>query len=245
MRFPEASNLLSSFIWEERWRFDDDDNNVFGFAFGKIGHYIWCVKAIAVRYHANVASLRKHERDLQAAWDRRRSGVESVDLTPQTEQLYEQSRHIELDIESFYLFAKILLGKVANALEFYFGQARGVSLKSHDSLRKSLADYAAQKELQGYEAVLDAAEGLQRRVVDFRDKKVEHDTNPRSVRGFSSFPDGAISMTCTEAFPKGPMRQVDSVPVERLEEDLCDYLQTTIEFVRRNRDRTRLRPKKS
>ncbi len=41
---------------------------------------------------------------------------------------------LHLEIESFDLFAKIFLDKIANFLEFYFESARGLSLDSHDQL---------------------------------------------------------------------------------------------------------------
>lgn len=54
---------------------------------------------------------------------------------------------LHLEIESFYLFAKILLDTVARAIEKYFGQARKCSLDSHHDLVNHFKKYAEQKKL--------------------------------------------------------------------------------------------------
>ena len=52
---------------------------------------------------------------------------------------------LHLEIESYYLFSKIMLDKIVHALEFYFGQGRKKSLDSHDGLVKNSASYVARK----------------------------------------------------------------------------------------------------
>jgi hypothetical protein len=60
--------------------------------------------------------------------------------------LYEEDAQlavlVHLEIESSYLFAKILLDKIAHAFEFYFGPSCKKSLDSHDSLVKNFTAYA-------------------------------------------------------------------------------------------------------
>lgn len=54
---------------------------------------------------------------------------------------------VHLQIESYYLFAKIILDDVARAIEYHFGAAGGLPLDSLDDLARSLAQYSAQKDI--------------------------------------------------------------------------------------------------
>jgi hypothetical protein len=45
---------------------------------------------------------------------------------------------LHLEIESYYVFAKIILDDVARAIEYYFGPHRGLALDSHDGLAKRM-----------------------------------------------------------------------------------------------------------
>src|SRR5438445_10352953 len=72
-------------------------------------------------------------------------------LTKEQERLHEQGWQLqvalEFEIDPFYIFAKMLLDKVAHALEFYFGKAPQCSLASHDKLTKCFNRYVPIKKL--------------------------------------------------------------------------------------------------
>ena len=56
---------------------------------------------------------------------------------------------MHLDIESFYLFAKILLDRWSQFLPYWFGGPRGVKLHSHDNLVKNIDAFTEPKACPG------------------------------------------------------------------------------------------------
>lgn len=98
-------------------------------------------------------------------------------ISEQQRTLDERAKDAEvplhLDIESLYLFAKVLLDRTAVSIGVFFGQAQGCSLASHDSWRKSLAKYANAKSLSlslGFEQLVESLQTD----VEFRDKQLVH-----------------------------------------------------------------------
>src|ERR1700693_2136596 len=79
---------------------------------------------------------------------------------------------LQVEIESFYLFAKILLDRMARFIEHFFGPERGLSLDSHDKLAKNIRSYCAEKGLAVDEAFLSRIVELRELVADFRDKQI-------------------------------------------------------------------------
>lgn len=72
-------------------------------------------------------------------------------LTPEEVTLYEQGTRLalvlHLKIETFYVFAKILLDKTGQTIEHYHGQGQAASLERHSKLLANLETYAEQKRL--------------------------------------------------------------------------------------------------
>jgi hypothetical protein len=92
-------------------------------------------------------------------------------------------------IETFYVFGKILLDKVAQAIEHYFGQARNTSLARHSRVRRNLEEFARQKGLLAPPArFLEMLDELDRRVVEYRDRYVTHEDSPRTMKATSFIP---------------------------------------------------------
>jgi hypothetical protein len=143
--------LLSDFVSSERKRFANEDNNKFAIGFSQISRYHLFLSLILKRYEEASRAFFENTNAMQAT------------LLPGTHRLTDAqvklredgvrlSALVHLEIESYYLFAKICLDKIARALEFYFGQGRGKSLDSHDQLVKNFAAYAAEKRLAGLHA---------------------------------------------------------------------------------------------
>lgn len=102
---------------------------------------------------------------------------------------------LELQIESFYVFAKILLDKLAIAVERHFGGARGLSLDSHDKLVKNLDRYAESHHFGVRDSIRQQAQTLKLRVSDFRDKNIEHFKSPHISAGVGLDENGGITLT--------------------------------------------------
>jgi hypothetical protein len=108
---------------------------------------------------------------------------------------------LHLEIESFYLFAKILLDKIAHALEFYFGLGRKKSLDSHDGLVKNFAQYAEVKCLTLPSDFMTIAARLKTDVSDYRDYEIAHEKSPRRMSGTVFDAEGRMRIVATSLYP--------------------------------------------
>jgi hypothetical protein len=75
------------------------------------------------------------------------------------------------------LFAKILLDKIARAIEFYFGTVPD----SHDDFVKHLDRYVRAKDLSLPRGFKQDLQGLKREISDFRDYQIAHEKSPDST----------------------------------------------------------------
>jgi hypothetical protein len=89
---------------------------------------------------------------------------------------------LHLQIESYYVFAKIVLDDVARAIDYYFGAGRGLSLDSHDDWARKAQAFAAEKGLRLREELIVTITDLKKRVCDFRDQQIAHEKCPRTMQ---------------------------------------------------------------
>lgn len=233
-------NQLSEFVESERERFTTADNNRFAFSFSKIIRYREFIQIICERRRDAGLKFVKNVSAFNAAIP---SGGPS--LTDEQRTLLDEGNRLtsllHLEIESFFLVAKILLDKIAHSIEFYFGPARGESLDSHDDLAKNIGDYAEKKQLKVPPGMLDSADSLKKDISDFRDYQIAHEKNPRSMRGTAfSFTDGRASMISTTIYPTAKDQQVQSKDMNDLLKEIDSYIGQVIELIKSNRDSTRL-----
>src|SRR5438876_11524398 len=173
---------LSEFISTERERFDDEDNNRFAIGFSQISRYQLFLSLILERYEEVSQRFIENQQATQALL---LPGTHK--MTAEHLALHEAGVRLmamlHLEIETFYLFAKIYLDKIAHALEFYFGQGRGQSLDSHDQLVKNFAAYAAEKSLALPADFMRIAAALKKDISDYRDYEIAHEKSPRRLSG--------------------------------------------------------------
>src|SRR5713226_7399573 len=185
----EKESPLSTFISSERERFETEDNNKFAFSFSQISRYGKFTNVIFGRYR------KVSEQFIANAKAKHQSFLPGTHKVSDTQSLLlEESAKlsilVHLEIESFYLFAKILLDKIAHSIEFYFGPVRKRPLDSHDDLCKNLPVYAEQKELVLSPDFLKLATELKKDVSDYRDYEIAHEKSPRRIRGTIFYADG-------------------------------------------------------
>jgi hypothetical protein len=232
---------LIDFIGRERTRFAVDDSNIFAFSFSKV-----------TRHWAFLEIIRQRHKDASAAFiansEAFRATIKPGDYTMTQEQMKLQaegwplSNLVHLEIESFYLFAKILLDELAHAIENYFGPARGLSLDSHDDLAKSLRAYAAAKGLTIPEEFEKSVSDLRQRISDFRDQQIAHEKSPRTMRGTTWDTTGEVMLATNRLYPKDSDKQVNSESLGGLMAALAEYIGSVISFVEANRSRARFKP---
>jgi hypothetical protein len=234
---------LSEFIQTERALYADNDNNLFAFSLSQALRYYEFLVIIANRYKKvsikRVANLQKFM-----------SSVQSVGkMTGKETRLYKEMLQLDplvhLEIESFYLFAKIFLDKVALFLQDYFGQARGISLRSHDKLTKYQEQYRTLKQLVYPKGFSESLQLLKEHICDYRDKQISHLQNPKATKGTSFKPGGKIQMFVAPLFPNQNEldAQVESKELTELLIDIDTYIQLTINVIELNRNQTRFRLK--
>jgi hypothetical protein len=231
---------LVAFISGERGQFETQHNNMVAFAFGEIGRYRRFLEVIVGRHEDLAARLVALHKEHMAALQ---PGTHPMDER-ETREMEERERltmEWQLEIESAYLFAKILLDKVARSIEFYFGPVQRCSLDSHDDLVKRIGTYASAIKLNLPQQFVPMAQLLKKDVSDFRDYQIAHEKSPRTIRAMSYDPAGATRLIMTQLYPTPKDKQrLGRSPLDLLA-DIDAYLRQFMALIQTNRERSRLR----
>ncbi|HUK37145.1 MAG TPA: hypothetical protein VLV86_24685 [Vicinamibacterales bacterium] len=224
-------------LWDLRTvrNFSTRDEGILGMATVDVVEYRHMLEIICERHreisdvhHKNIAEvLKRTELLTDIAW---------------TNTNRELSTKVRLEIESFYLFAKMLLDEIARLIEFFFGPGQGLSLASHDSLTKYLAAYSQAKHLDEPDRVVDAAIVLKADIADFRDYQISHHQNPRTTRVIMPDASGA-RMMLVPIYPTErelQQQQKESKHLAGLLQRVDAYLIATVDFIEHNQHRTKL-----
>lgn len=240
-----ALKKLNSFISSERECFDTRYNNIFTFAFSEIMRYYEFITIISKRYN-KISKLYINSFNEFWASLIKKPGV-SHPMTPQQIQLQEKVREIttklHLEIESFYLFVKILLDKLSRNLWLYFGTERGLSLASHDKLSKNIEKYCSKKGLEIDENFITLIKKLKNDISNFRDKQITHLNDLRTLRGTGFGPNGNIRISLANIYPEPSEKQRESTDIKELLNSIDAYIQKTIQFIQKNSKKTNLQLK--
>ena len=235
-------NVLFEFVGSQRDRFEVQHSNVFAFSWSKITRRLAFLDIIERKYlEASEAFIANSE----ACQSLIKPGDHLVgpELAALQEEGIGLSAELHLQIESYYLFAKIVLDDVARAIEYYFGTARGLPLNSHDDLAKNLDQYATAKAL-GVDAELTAAiADLKHRISDVRDYKISHEKSPRTMTGTMWDRDNRLArIAMMRLYPRATdPEQFETEPLPALRQAIHDYLDRVINFVTNNETKTTLK----
>lgn len=233
------------FVGKHRWKLEVKDNNKFGSAFSTILRYYQFLQIIINRYSEISKLFIENTKRLQIS-----IGGKSGRVNKEQAELLEQgdilSTKLHLEIESYYLFAKILLDRVARALESYFGLVRGLALDSHDDLAKRINGYCSRKNLKAPEPLIKIVNELKNGISDFRDYEISHEKSPRTLRGTSYDAEGNTSLTLNVLYPTekelaDKKFQRQSKSLKELMKNLDKYLEIVISFVEENQDKSALK----
>jgi hypothetical protein len=234
----KSRELFDAFVESERYRFTDKDNNVFGLSVYQITRYYEFLAIILERQKQTSAVyarlLRQTMRDASAG-----SGSATPEELQGLKEQLEYMTLIQLEVESFYLFAKILLDRTAHFIELFFGPARKLSLDSHDQLTKRIETYCSQKQLALPNGLIEMMRGLKTDVSDHRDYRIAHEKSPRTVRGMFVSEDGRLSMTYNRVFPTDSDKHFWTKPLRELFGNIDKYLIQIVAFAEENKDKTR------
>lgn len=221
----------------ERLRFEPTQGNVFTFSFGKILKRCTYLDIILVRYREISQEFHTHS---LAFLNPQCTESEALRAFQTTSEL---SPRLHLEVESFFLFAKILLDQVAHAVEFYFGPAQKVSLDSHDGLTKSLVRYARTKNLKEPTGdLIDAAAFLKQAVSDYRDYQIAHEKSPRTVQGtiFDNVDPSKTRISTLKVNPKPSDQHFEHAPLGEIVESIDRYIELMLGWIAANGESSNL-----
>lgn len=236
----EIIDRFAAFIRSEFERYDADDNNRVGVSLRQIERYLRFVEIARSRYLS--ISTKVAERFRKRMEDPARNPGTRV-LTP--EEIAEQQKdgqlnlHLHFEIESFFLFAMILLDKVAHFIGDYFGQVQRISFRSHDKLRKGIDQYSKAKHLQIPSGMTDSMIELRSLIKDYRDDYIAHLQNPRAVHGTRFAANDATQIDIETINWKEQDKQVSSPPIEHVCSVIERYMSQLESLIEMNRDKSR------
>ncbi len=142
-----------------------------------------------------------------------------------------------MEVESFYLFAKICLDHIARSLHHFFGPVRRASLDSHDNLVKHLPKYKAVLWLEIPAEFDQLARDLKTRIADFRDYQIAHNKLSRPVHTTLSGRDRDLVMQISTWNPNStdpPKMNPTSESLLLLMDLLDRYMGSLFEVIRIN-----------
>lgn len=242
---------LTAFAYKEFLRLEGGyDAGTFYGSVNQIRRYWDFLQQICSQHAETTVKYRVvHERVMREA--RRAKPGTSWPISAAQQKQFMLFPRLDLEVQSFYLFAKILLSAVAQAIAHYFGTAPKCRLDSHDKFRRSFAEYHRVKVLTVNAAFVDMLENLQRTIVDHRDKQYEH-LNPRQrphiTTSFQIAEKGEIIVGQTPAaYPDlrvAPLEVVNSEPLQELLQRVSEYLNDVTGLLEKNQNRTRLKPRR-
>jgi hypothetical protein len=198
------------------------------------------------RYHTFLSIVLKREAEATAKYS---ADVKALPNTPPSpgryltdeqrfrlDELDKSSDALHLEIESFYLFAKILLDTIARAIEKVFGQGQKCTLDSHHDLIDNFEQFAEQKKLTFAGNFIEKAKSLRENISNFRDHEIAHGKRLNRITATALTRDGRATIIATSTVvPQDRLKpQASSIHVAELMRLLEDYILSAIEIVRTN-----------
>jgi hypothetical protein len=138
------------------------------------------LRIILVRYEeANTAYMtatEQHRKIFESSGSRL--------LTPEDEEWYQRGVELQsklhLEIESFYIFARILLDRIADTFAFYFSHPWEKAGSTHSKLTSWFRKICRETSLAGAPDELHTLMGdLNKRIGNYRNNFIEHLSEPR------------------------------------------------------------------
>lgn len=236
----EMVDRFISFIVAERELYNSHNNNRVAISLGQIGRYLQFVEITRSRYIlASKEVAEQFRKRVEEA--RQKSGKRK--LTPaeiaDREKEGQLQQLLDFEIESFFLFSKILLDKTAHFIGDYFGQAHGISFRSHDKLCKGIAVYSKEKQLQLPEEMKDIMVELRSLVVDYRDKQITHLQNSRALYITYIDANGGAQIGTSALYPHQNDKHSASPPIEHVFSTIDAYMIQLEMLIKMNRVKSR------
>ena len=141
-----------------------------------------------------------------------------------------------LDLETFFLFAKTVLDRVAQYIELYFGPEPKLPVRAHEKLYSNFSEYATRRGIV-------VPDGFTQSVRDVHDMIFTHqaESATNDARVAQSPSDLMIAHTDERPGPNGAHRVTRlSLTTGQLLNVVDGYLRLVLELIRRNPNRARM-----
>ncbi len=187
----------------------------------------WQLLRESMAQHSTVGESRSLTQDEQKEYDR----------------IAQHSVRVHLKIESFYIFAKILLDRIASTFGFYF--FRDPKWR-HARLMKDFERVAAREKLTGQsDVILKAARHLRDGIGNYRNKRIVHVEEPRLALGTSWSPTSRVKIVPILLYPEpgeAEKAQHSTADLDELLALLDSYMTGMLDFFDANADKSILPP---
>jgi hypothetical protein len=245
-------SILFDFIYAEREKYANRDGNLFSTSLGQALRYYDFLLIVTDRYEkastklvSTLKEMLKLARELNPAKD----GEPATMNDEQMRLMEEESRLtnlVHLEIESFYMFAKIFLDKIALFIQNYFGTARGISLVSHHKLANKHGEFRLAKDLVYPQGFSQSVIFLKEHICDYRDKQISHLYDQKIIRGTSWGDAKQMKIISAQIYPTETGNKVQaqsSQEIPELMRAIDIYIQHLITLIESNRAKTRFKLK--
>jgi len=235
-------SIIDDFIDNERKHYTGKDSNLFAFSLAQSLRYYDFLLIVAARYEkASEKAVSAHNKLMKPLLAQ--PGKE-ISMTVKQMRLFVEQRLLQtlvhLEIESFYMFAKIFLDKIALFIQNYFGPEQGISLRSHDKLEKEHERFRLAKGLTYPQGFSRSIIFLKEHISDYRDKQISHMYSQRAVKGTTWGDNKQMKITTMQLFPTGnEFKSPSSEDLSLLLQAIDTYIQQLIAFIESNRAKTR------
>jgi hypothetical protein len=223
--------------------FSIEEHDQFAAAFNNVERYLRYLDVIRYRV---IASSERH-RQLVFDMSLEMPHVNGTfNVTPKYSALFYESRNvtpiIQLDIEAFYLNARILLDRVWDFIHFCFRGNDNLSVQGFTNFRNNFMRFAAASNLTYSQTLLTQSDDLHARVVTIRDKFITHNNNIRTMGATITQPTKPGSMPHVQFAKHKNGTWIYSAETENLDTlfaDVYGYVDHALSLIDDNRDSLR------
>ena len=169
-------STLREFVRIQREELSADESNYFAAVFGDTLQYLEYLTVVLERYNESNAPYVKDFREMVERNKQEPSGVSRQMTDAEVEEMNRRGqaqRQLQLEIETFFLFANILLDRIAAATEYYFGRGKR-QWRSFDAMRQFLTEYAKNRGLSEPAELVDLVAWLADNVATMRHELQVH-----------------------------------------------------------------------
>jgi hypothetical protein len=248
-RTISAGAVVTNFVHVDRERFDERAGDILAVYAQQLAELVGYLEVTADDYEVANGdyqnSLDRLHPVIEAIKERTGGSALPEQMTADELELHDEvglsGLKVYLRIETFYLFAKILLDRLARLVPHYFGHGHGVKLSKHSQLKDALPAFAEQKGLALPPQLLDRIDELTRRISDYRNKTITHGHSPRTYRGTAIYLNTGEAMISTHRLY--PVDASDAAQQSETPRTLLplieDYIDELVAFLGSNRDKAR------